>query len=330
METLSLQPESQETDAIARVHALIGNGLTVAGRHDEVLAGADGLYLSAILPPAASEITISGIEALRPEDIKDVEPLRFGATDSQHEVRFASVNITKGDGEEMVTHVAIKYLEGELENAVIECESLMKVSERRLDALAPVGILKDGEDGYLITLLRPDIISLDNANWTPRPGEVGFEEVIENLNFIGESLGRLHARGIFHGDAQPKNFARSDIGEYVVIDLEKGCDITSTEEDLVAAFLGNPSISDSRALHDLKMFWMTLNRPTGIGLNQENVFLGSDPENEEIYNVVKDHFLNRYIDTIRQQVTPELYAKLSPEIIYEAMNTHMMENLGLK
>lgn len=87
-------------------------------------------------------------------------------------------------------------------------------------SLTPLGICRfeDGAAG-LITAYEPDILSYDNLFWTDNGAVQTPERIRKALGHCGTALGRLHAQGFVHGDAQIKNMAADNHGVRYV-DLE--------------------------------------------------------------------------------------------------------------
>lgn len=305
---------------VDNLEMMLERGTTVMGYHPDVRRGSEGIYMCDVLPETAL-----GLEF---QYIHQVEQLGMGASDTHHEVRFATVKYSKPTGEDVEVLVGVKHFDDALENAIGECNALLEVQKRGFDALAPVAIVKESEtSAYLITLFRPDVRSLDNAEWAIRPGERGFQTVTENLRFIADSLGSLHASGIFHGDAQPKNFLRSDTGRQVVADLEIGCKIAGSTYEHVDAYNDIQESKTGSAVHDLKLFWATLNR--GIGLRQKNIFLGEEATPEELYTVFREHFVIPYLYKLEELTDPTVYSQLDLEGVMLRLDTIVRKDIGL-
>jgi hypothetical protein len=262
---MEIPAKVDQANDIENLQHLLAAGREVVGFHEAVLDGPDGVYMCSALGEEALSITFNSIT--------EKKELGLGATDSHHQVGFGEIEFRGTSGERTV-QVAVKRYDDELQSAVGEMDALLEVQRRGFDAIGPVAIVKEGTESYLVTLFRPDVASLDNFNWAVRPGEEGFDELVENLKFMATTTALMHARGIFHGDAQPKNFLRSDTGNPVLVDLEFGHTITSSYEELGDAFNGLGDVADSAALIDFKKLWMTLNRQ--IGNHPNNIFLGDE------------------------------------------------------
>jgi hypothetical protein len=300
-------------------HMIVG-GAEVIGYHHDVIDGPAGVYMVDVLPESVLDVQFTAIEPL--------ESLSMGASDTHHQVRFGVVSYTDGEGEEKETVIGIKHFDDALDNAISECDSLLKVQARGFDALSPLALVKESEtSSYLITLFRPDAISLDDADWTPRPGEKGHDTVKSNLNFIAESMASLHARGVFHGDAQPKNFVRSDTGKQIVVDLEAGCRITDSPKEHIAAFNDIEEGRMGTAYHDLKLMWTTLNR--SIGLRQENIFLGNEATPAELHMVFKEEFITPYLLKLERDTYPSVFAQFDVSTVVGHIEAVVRSQLGL-
>lgn len=324
--------QAVQSEDIQNLNQLIANEYRIVGMRGDAQHGPDGIYMNPALGEEALEIEFKSVHEFT--SVEEIRELGLGATDSHHQVSFGVVEYTDETGSADSAQVAIKRFEDEkdygraTEAAIAEFDALVTVQERGFDALTPVAIIKDGKDSYLITLFRKDIISLDNDNWAVRPGETGFNTVTENLEFIANSIGTMHAKGVFHGDAQPKNFARSDLGNQVLFDLEKGYTISETYDAHAEAFNGLYNEVDSSAAYlDLRYLWMTLNR--AIGGHRENIFLGHDATPEELYDTFLEHLIRPYVETLSNEATPALLEKLSVESVISALDEYVRNDLGL-
>lgn len=316
LETLN---ETKHTPIENLQHMIEGGGV-VMGYHSQALDGPEGIYMSDVLPETALELQFTRIEP--------VEQLAMGASDTHHEVRFARVAYTKVSGEEVEALVGVKHFDDALENALSECDSLLATQKLGFDAIAPVAIVKESEQSsYLITLFRPDVISLDNAEWAVRPGKRGFNVLTENLRFIARSMGAMHAKGVFHGDAQPKNFLRSDTGQQVIVDLESGCKIATTTDEHITAYNTFEGGEVGSALDDLNKLWLTLNRK--IGLRDENIFLGQEATPEELYTVFREHFIIPYVYRMDESTDPAVLQNLKIDEVVLQLEATVRQNLGL-
>jgi hypothetical protein len=305
---------------VENLQRMIVDGAEVMGYHNDVIDGPLGVYMVDVLPESALETQFTAIEPL--------ETLSMGASDTHHQVRFGVVSYTNSGGEEKEAVVGIKHFDDALENAVSECDSLLKVQARGFDALSPLALVKESDtSSYLITFFRPDAISLDNADWTSRPGEKGHNTVKTNLNFIAESMASLHAKGVFHGDAQPKNFVRNDTGQQIVVDLELGCRITDNPAEHVAAFNDIEEGRMGTACHDMKTMWRTLNRK--IGLREENIFLGNEATSEELYTVFKEEFVTPYLLKLESDTDPSVFAQFDVSKVLGSLEAKVRSQLGM-
>ncbi len=307
----ALSPKKQGTDPVATLQELLHQNIQIQGTHLEMESGPDGIYLSSELPLESHELKF--------KDITELPMAQLGATDSQHEVAFAAIELEDSNRELDVIPMAVKrFDEASRDGAILEFNSLVAVGQKGLDALKPLALVKDGQEAYMLTGYRPDITSLDNERWDAAPGEQDFEAVCENLAFIADSMGAMHANGIFSGDAQPKNFVRSDTGKPVIIDLEAGSGVYETGSDEhIHAFNRRGNATDASATQDLKQFWLLLGYP--IGLRDDNVFLGKNATLEDCKKVFEKHFIKPYIQSLGRNCTGEMLMKMDVVTVIEAL-----------
>ncbi len=330
MESLA---QHQQRNPVERLQQLLDAELAIVGTHETIMSGGDGIYLTNVLEAENRDIRINTLHEATIEEINKISPktsLELETADSRHIVSFAEVGYTTTHGQEESIMVAVKYYDDEIESAGIECQSLLDSHARGFDTLAPIAIVRDDNDAYLITLLRPDIRSLDNANWAVLPGEPGFDALKDNLSFVARSLASLHAKGIFHGDAQVKNFARNDEGRYVVIDLERGCEIMHDDATHVERYNSSHDVHSSLAYRDLFGVWSRLNSPIPIGGREGNIFLSDSASSHQIYDVFAKHFLDEYLKNIEANLSPELSKNINCRSVTDTLRARMQTDLSLE
>jgi hypothetical protein len=318
MERLS-EPTQKRIPDVDHLNGMIESGLTIMGNQFDAVDGPDGIYLSSELPDKAYNIEV--------KSVKERGELGQGANDSHHQVTFGEVQYQKENGDNRSIPVAIKNYDDAAESAVLEFQTLIAIGRLGFETLQPLALAKEGNTTYLITRFRPDILSLDNENWTTRPGEEGYSDLAENLQFIGKTMATMHGRGVFRGDEQPKNYVRSDVGNPVVLDLEAGSIIYDNKEDFIQAFNGHGDIEESKAYTDIKTLWRTLNRP--IGLREENIFLGADASSEEIYDTFLNHFVIPYARQLEIEIPHEILSQLELEKLLSTIDDTVRTNLRL-
>lgn len=167
---------------------------------------------------------------IRPE-FRQKLSLGFGATDSLHQVMFGCLHL-QGDQRRTVTDVAVKpFKEAASKRAEHELRCLELLERSGINAFKPIGILSSDRYEFLITEFESQILSLDNVHWGYPLKTAEFHEYLGPMLYgVGESLGELHSKGVFHGDAQIKNFALSESGDTQALDLEGAAYINESDE----------------------------------------------------------------------------------------------------
>lgn len=251
----------------------------------------------------------------------------LGAADSHHGVRFGFVQVERADGSVDTVHVAVKPLDSASQTAVHEQNAHLEVANRGFQTFEPLAIIKHDDTDFLVTRYREDILTRNNIAWTISPSDSDkYEsEIVPTLNFMAESLADLHAAGIFHGDAQAKNFAVSDEGGQVVIDLEDAV-FVETGEELIEVFnwLDAPGEDvqygqkndENKAFLDLTHCWYALIHPTPD--NQTNLFLEGEPT-EVCMREFEARFLEPYFNRLRSQLGEETYNLLDTANLRQAV-----------
>jgi len=274
----------------------------------------DGVYIS----PNTS--LSSGEHLPQLTNVELLPGVQLGAGDSLHGVVFGRVAI-EVDDEHRVVEAAIKPFKGDASegSATNEHNRLLDAAKLGFDALKPVALAKDGSVEYLVTELRDDLTTLDNVDWTISPSDPRYEsEVVPNLRFIAENTGLMHAKGLFSGDPQPKNYVRSDTGKLVVMDLEAAA-VAQTPEELAQMMSGGYDVRDSKAYQEMSQLWYAMTNPMGAS-NPNNLFLPEE-EFETCMAEYEKHLLNPYIEALEQHMTPDLAAHVDLNELRQALYT---------
>ena len=286
---------------VQRLEQFIAGGPKTRGIYVGMLAGAeDGVYVS---PDVATKL---GQENL--PEIIEVEPLpgaQLGAGDSHHEVMIGSAQVKIGD-ETSFLKVAIKPFTTDSEAAGKEHGALIAAKRLGFDTFSALAVAKDGDTTYLITEWRDDVASLDSEEWHVSPSDSRryTEEVLPNLYFIAINLAKMNAKGLFHGDAQIKNFAKNKEGECVVIDLEDA--VLATDSDMCAALL--------EAGDDLYHFWYSAIHPMSNDPETAIMFM-EDESYETCMFEFENNFVMPYLNSLVANMEPELAAKVDISIL---------------
>lgn len=288
-----------------RIEAFIQQQPETRGAYQGSLAEAeDGVYISPVV--LTPELQERGIEFVEVELLPGAQ---LGAGDSHHEVTFGRVSVRIGDEAQQVD-VAIKPFTADSEKAGHEHDSLLAAKQRGLDTFEPLALARDGDVVYLITKKRSDIETRDNADWTISPSdEERFDaHVRPELAAIAETMAEMHAAGVFHGDAQPKNFARTDTGSTIPIDLE---DAVFVDSDAVAEAIngvyGSPT---SQALQDVEHCWYIMLHPTSTA--STNLLLEGE-NHETCMQVFEQDFLDVYLRALGKMTSSEVAIQLQWE-----------------
>jgi hypothetical protein len=269
---------------------------------------ADGIYLS---PERADGEELPKIVHMRLLS----DEFRLGSAASHHEVFFGSVLVEREGEAISAMNVAVKPFTTAM-NATREHDALTRVAAKGLDTLEPLALVKAGDRTTLITRKREDLLTRDNVKWTipfEKTGPDGYEEVVvPELRFIAESMAEMHSKGVFHGDAQPKNFALSDTGRNVVIDLEDAI-ISENDEETVGLFTGWGSLETGFAYGDIVHCWRALTNPMAGDNIQEgvppNTLLIESP-GEVVLDQFERNYLIPYLEKLEELMPEEVYSQI--------------------
>lgn len=243
------------------------------------------------------------------------------AADSHHQVAVADAAISYG-GETVTVSVALKPFTTASGGAEYEHNALIESRRKGFDTYKPLALAKNGETTYLITEWRSEVTTLDNEDWSIKPNDPRYEvEVVPNLTFIAHSLATMHARGVFHEDAQPKNIARLDTGEILLIDLENAT-IANNENEHEVLLGGGRDVDSSKALLDVGHCWYAMIHPIS-GKRDDVVFL--DGESAEVCMEEFEHqILNPYFDKLKELCPPKVLAGIDLAELKKAMLNRVM------
>lgn len=306
VETGRTVPITRETNAAQAVNDLIytqPQTVGFLGRQD--VHAQDGVYIS----PWETNVDMS-IELPHITDIRLLPGLRLGAADSQHNVVFGKVALSVA-GTTDILNVAVKpFVSGfdpnidAIDMAVHEHDCLIRARQRGIDTFRPLAVVVNEGSGYLVTQRRDDIETMDNADWTINPDEPGYESVVlPNLRFMVEALATQHASGMFHGDGQPKNIARTDTGGLVVPDLENAS-FAENPESHHRMLYGTNDVTDSKAYDDVRKTWYALTHP--LGTASQNIFLADIPF-EKYVSEYEKHYLAPYLNALVEKLPSSLH-----------------------
>lgn len=257
----------------------------------------DGVYLS----PNAFSKDVSAEALPRFVGVELVAGAQLGAGDSQHGVLFGDI-VVDYVGQRSKVKSAIKPFLTESGAARHEYDSLVAAKEMGFDTFEPIALAKDGDTMYLITRRRGEVESLDNANWTIVPSDqAAYEaEVVPNLHFIAQSMAKMHAKGLIHGDPQIKNFARSDTGNLVVIDLESAKIARNSEEHALLVGSGD----------EVCQFWYAAIHH--INDTQANILLEGESY-ETCMAEFEINFMTPYLKALSEHADPSFLESLNLE-----------------
>ncbi len=154
----------------------------------------------------------------------EVHEWKEGREASYHEVEFGNLTLTFDDGEAATMPIAVKPYPGWAEYAVHEYAATQIINDSGfIESFKPLGFLVDYQGNiFYLTHFEEQVTSLDNIDWRKSADDRMFEHItnLEGLERAAYTLGRLHANGFVHRDAQIKNFAACK-GVIRAIDLEQ-------------------------------------------------------------------------------------------------------------
>ena len=284
---------------------------------EQIEHGPDGLYISDQLSPNFGERlkNASGMRLLP-------ETMYLGAGKSHHQVILGSVQVSDEVGSTETVDVALKEYVTSSGKAFSEMATLQTVAQRGLKTFNPLAIYKSGEHSVLITEKFNNLFVLDSSRWDLVPSDSEYEEVAKPIQQMASGLAKLHSKGIFHGDAVPKNFAVDDKNDIVYFDFEDT--VIVPEEEAMSTINGAYSIEESLALKDVVHFWRFQTSPYEV----DKPFLITEPP-EIVLNEFVVQFLNPYLDSLSElsTQTDELFNR---NAFYDAAVQRMSQILGLE
>ena len=250
----------------------------------------------------------------------------LSAADSVHKVEIAYM-VMKYSGVMYAQKVAMKPFDGDdpdnpTDSPETEYHATMKAKGRGFDVLEPIAMAKFGNVRYLYTKYRNNVWTLDNISYTIHPEDPAYEKTIKPaLELMTNTLAELHARGIAHGDPQPKNFMIDDEGEVPVPDLEMATIAESTEEHIEMLVGDDGDIVRSPFFKDVLLLWYALTRDREED-GYQNVFLKG--VSKKVYMRVFEEFTDMYLDSLDAHLDPELAIHFKPEEFKEDLLTHYL------
>lgn len=315
------RPLTGETNQVASFEAFVHgqpetHGVYVPGQSIEE----DGVYISPATVAAETPVE----ELPQVQNVEILPGARLSAADSQNGVIFGELDFVVQE-QPSSAKVAIKPFKPNEEDpdkaqrALCEHDCLQKAAELGFDTLRPLALMKDNETTYLITELRRDIQTLDNVDWTISPSDERYAtEVLPHLTFIAEHMGERHGKGLFDDDPQPKNFAKGDTGQAIVIDLESAS-VASNASEHADWLSGGYEVRDSKAYQGVKQFWFAHTR--GIGVEHNNIFLAGE-DYDTYMRVFGGDFLTPYMQSLQKHLPAEVAAQVDIEALRNDIYEH--------
>lgn len=296
------------------VEKFISKGLTGVGTYDPdtFIDGVDGIYFCPDQAEASNLPHLTGFDIL-------ASGFELGAAASHHEVLFGEARVANSDGVHTNVKVAIKPFDTYSRAAEHERNCLLEVKRKGFDTFEPLALAKDGNTTFLITRFRDDIISLDNEPWSISPSDLQrYEsEVVPELLFIADTMAQQHAKGVFHGDALPRNTIKTDTGGFVVMDLEDAT--IAIDNETHVRLMNGDDCEEGKAFMDLTHYWHGLTHP--IQGDEQNVFLQG--ESFEVYmREFDERFLTPYFEALAEHTDPTLHEKFDVARIRQAVYTY--------
>ena len=307
----------EKIDAGESLKAYLANGVTYHGPFRGEL-NEDGVWSAEIFDQ------VEGTEEYRwLGQIVSLNALigpELGSSDSINMVQYFSAGIKRNeDSPTEFVDVAVKPFTPSSPSMGPQNEynATLKAHKRGFNVFLPLAIIKNGDYSYLMTEYRPDVVTLDNFDLTIHPDDPRFEkEMVPILKYMTDTMAELAARGIIHGDPQPKNFAITDTGETLIPDLEFA-EIAESVEDHEYMFNGAGAIKNSSVFHDFFINWRTLTQQPYAGYN--NIWLAG--VEDKVYMRAFANYIDMYISALETHVPDELYQKFDPEAFKEALLT---------
>lgn len=274
------------------------------------LEGPDGVHIT-----PGNDLPSPEAIQLRSLDLRPAEQL--GAGDSQHGVVFGDLTATV-DGDAWRHPVAIKPFKLEPEKAAHEHDALLQAQARGFETFQPLALAKDGDTAYLVTQYRDDVMTFDNIDWSISPNNAAYAaDVTPHLHFIADAMAAMHAQGIFHNDAQPKNFATTDTSKPMVMDLEDAT-IAANEAEQVALMNGPGDVRDSKIYGDVAQFWYVLTHPDPTRTDNPPTFLEGESY-ETCMEQFRVNFLPQYLSALARHAAPAIYNQLNIDELQSAI-----------
>ncbi len=149
----------------------------------------------------------------------------FTRGDSAHGVFFADLQVVKRDKLGGVsrerTPVAVKRYDNP-GSALVEFVNTLSVREKGIATVEPLCVVLNESQSSLVTRAKGEIRNLDGEPWQPFVSADADSQVLmgTRMKKMATLLADLHAQGIFHGDAQLKNFVITPDGSIELLDWE--------------------------------------------------------------------------------------------------------------
>jgi hypothetical protein len=223
---------------------------------------------------------------IHPQEIEDLQvvfdpKILQGRGESGHDVQAFQCAIKTPEGETSIPVVIKGY--SRPVKAQQEFNNLRKVLEKGIPTTVPLALIIGKNSAYVVIQLDPDLRAADTIAWDVL-GEKKNEELSVFFQKYASAVAQLHANGIFHGDAQPRNVNYS----------RNTSDLSIFDWETARIFMHNNNYKDpdffiSNASDDLcKALW---------GCCREKLF-DQDLEKEEVLNQFKNIFLPHYINAL--------------------------------
>ncbi len=209
----------QRTDEFKRALLLV-EGIEIINYDEEILFDRRALNAGKLLKNALYvRDSNDGLGLTEYSEFEfEPDPARLqGATDSHHGVIFGKLHTYDDD-----LPIAVKPFDDGRAAAIREHTAHEFMRSKGFESFRTLGIIACNNRVFLLTEDEPSLKTFDNLRWSPialQTGDMGSEQ-LELITQTAQQLGRMHALGITHGDAQPRNVALSERGRVGFIDFE--------------------------------------------------------------------------------------------------------------
>ncbi|GIW57642.1 MAG: hypothetical protein KatS3mg083_587 [Candidatus Dojkabacteria bacterium] len=158
--------------------------------------------------------------------------------------------------------------------------------------IQPIALFVDKKQGYLLTRANRMITSLDQEPWSQywSATDEDKKRIQNRFAKISMLLANLHSNGIFHGDAQIKNFVVSPHGFVGAIDWEAAylapVDFVEIPSDILIG----------KATSDLQIFYKSISEDDK-NLSRLELITGSQEQKWELFsNLVIDPYMTQWLE----------------------------------